>query len=81
MKDMSNAVEEAYRKGLKDMEPKERVMRTCSLYTSVKNMLAHQIRSNDTGISDFELKIKIARRMYLSDPKAQALLNQLAPNG
>ena len=78
---MSDIVEKAYRKGLTEMGPQARVMRTCSLYTSVKNMLAHQIRSENKNISDFELKIQVARRMYLSDPKAQALLNQLSPNG
>ena len=54
-----------------------RIRRTASLYESFRRILEHQVRKSNTGLSDREVMIKAARRMYLSDKAAQRLLDQM----
>jgi hypothetical protein len=54
-----------------------RVRRTALLYASFREMLEFQVRKKNPGLSDREVAIRAARRMYLSDKAAQRLLDQM----
>jgi hypothetical protein len=52
-----------------------RLRRTVSLHASIRRMIEHQIQSSQPGLSDRDLAVQVARRMYLSDAGAQRLLD------
>ena len=59
------------------MSGTERVGRTRSLYTSMREMIALQVLREEPGLSSELAGIRIARRMYSSDPKVQRLLDRI----
>jgi hypothetical protein len=54
-----------------------RLLRTASLYAAFREMLELQVRKKSPGLSDREVAIRAARRMYASDSATQKLLDQL----
>jgi hypothetical protein len=54
-----------------------RIQRTASLYASFREMLEFQVRKANPDLSDREVTIRAARRMYLSDEAVQRLLDQM----
>ncbi len=53
------------------------VQRTASLYSSFRQMLEFQLRENNPDLTDREVTIQSARRMYLSNEATQRLLDQM----
>jgi hypothetical protein len=54
-----------------------RVQRTASLYETFRQMLEFQARKNNPDLTDREVTIQAARRMYLSNEATQRLLDQM----
>ena len=54
-----------------------RVRRTASLYESIRKMLEFQVRKQNPDLTDREVTIQAARRMYLSDEATQRLIDQM----
>ena len=77
LESMSSKIDEIYRQKIAAISPQERVSMASSQYESIKKMLGHQIRQQDSQISERQLSIEIARRMYLSDSDTVALLDRI----
>ena len=73
-----NKIERIYREKIAAMTPQERVMRSISLYNQVHEMLRVKILRESPSLSPRELRLRVAQRMYLTDPKTQGLLKRLA---
>jgi hypothetical protein len=54
-----------------------RLQRAFSLYAEMRAMLEFQLRKKNPGLSDRQVAIQAARRMYLSDEATQRLLDQM----
>lgn len=72
-----SAVEAAYDRYWREAGGMARVRRTASLYASFRRMLEFQVRKKDPELSDLQVAIQAARRMYLSDEATQKLLDQM----
>lgn len=72
----SSIVEEAYLQGIRQMGGMGRVQRTCSLFGTVYRMIRHQVTKENPGLSERQIRIKVARVLYQSDPNAQKLLDR-----
>jgi hypothetical protein len=70
-------VEAEYDRYWREVGGMARVQRTVSLYQTFREMLEFQVRKKDPGLSDREVTIQVARRMYLSDKATQELLDQM----
>ena len=73
---MMSLVEKAYNKALDEMSGMERLQRTLSLFSFVYEMLEHQISAECPDIDEWELKCRIAERLYMSDPAALRLIDK-----
>jgi hypothetical protein len=72
-----SAVERRYQEILDRMTGLERVQRTAALWHSGWEMIALQVREEyGAGLSDRELRYRVARRMYMSDPTFLDLLQK-----
>lgn len=69
-------VERAYLEGIRKMGPMGRVQRTCSLFQSIVGMIRHQIELENPGLSEREVRIRAAERMYASEPEVLKLLER-----
>ncbi len=74
-------VEDYYRDAIARLTVEERFQRVCSLFASMQRMLALQIRQEAPSLSDWEIKWRVAKRMYLTDPGAQKLLEECRRRG
>jgi hypothetical protein len=70
-----------YLESLSSMTPVQKMNRISSLYTDMKNMTELQIRRECKDISQYELKKKIAQRMYSSDTAALTLIDDCFNTG
>ncbi len=70
-------VEAEYDRYWREVGGTARVRRTASLYESIRQMLEFQVRKNNPALSDRQVTIQAARRMYLSDEATQRLLDQM----
>jgi hypothetical protein len=73
-------VDRAYNQALDEMSGAERLGRTLKLHTSIRDMLALQLMREFPDLSRQELAIRVARRIYLSDPQMQLLLDRVERN-
>ena len=64
-------VEEAYHQAWGKAGGAGRLRRSFSLHTEIRRMIEHQIRSKQPGLSERDVAIQVARRMYMSDGAAQ----------
>src|SRR4051794_17943323 len=71
------SVEEEYFRVWGEAGGAGRLQRAFSLYAEMRAMLEYQVRKRHPELSDREVMIKVARRMYLSDTAAQRLLDQM----
>lgn len=69
-------VERAYLEGIHKMGPLGRVRRTCDLYASITRMLRHQIELQHPGLSERDVRIKVAERIYAGEPETLKLLER-----
>lgn len=67
--------EEYYAERLRQMTGQEKVKRICELWDFSYQMLAHQIKAAEPKLTERQLRIRIARQMYMSDNNAQKLLD------
>jgi hypothetical protein len=63
-----------YLNSLSSMTSVQKMNRVSSLYTDMKKIIELQIKRESEGISGYELKKKIAEKMYSSDVQALGLL-------
>jgi hypothetical protein len=70
-------VDRAYFEGIFKMSGTERVVRSCSLFDSIKRMLSHQIHLKHPDLSERELRIRVAERMYCAEPETLKLLKKM----
>ena len=70
-------VDDTYNRILDKMTGAERFQRTSDLYNSVHSMLCHQVRSTDPALTEREVRLRVARILYLSDPHVVKLLDML----
>jgi hypothetical protein len=67
-------VEEAYHQAWGRVGGAGRLQRSFSLFTEFWEMLEFQVRKDHPDLSDRDLKLHVAKRMYFSDAAAQRLL-------
>jgi len=70
-------VEAEYDRYWREVGGMARVQRTASLYETFRQMLEFQVRKNNPDLTDREVTIQAARRMYLSNEATQRLLDQM----
>ena len=70
-------VDDTYNRILDKMTGAERLQRTSDLYNSIHSMLCHQVRSTDPALTEREVRLRVARILYLSDPHVVKLLDML----
>jgi len=70
-------VEQEYQKGLDRMSGTARVLRTCSLFGSICEMLSLQIKTSHPNLDEHTQRRMIAERLYLTDKSALALLQKV----
>ncbi|MCB0308064.1 MAG: hypothetical protein KDD48_01720 [Bdellovibrionales bacterium] len=75
---MPRNIDSVYNEIWSDQRPEKRLLRTCVLFQEVHDMLSHRIRKEFSNASSVEIKIKVARRLYLMDTAVQNLLNKAA---
>jgi hypothetical protein len=68
-------VEQEYRRLWGKVGGVGRLRRTVSLHAEIRCMIEHQIKTNQPGLSNRDLTLQVARRMYMSDAGAQRLLD------
>ena len=72
-----SAVDLRYESLVDRMTGGERMERTAALYHDIREMLARQVLAESPELSPREVRIRVAKIMYLSDEKAQALLQRM----
>ena len=68
-------IEQEYRRLWGEVGGVGRLRRTVSLHADIRGMIEHQIKTKQPGLSDRDLAVQVARRMYMSDAGAQRLLD------
>ncbi len=68
-------IEALYNKALDAMSGQERVRHASVLYDGVYASLAHQVRLAEPTLGDRQVRLRVARIMYLMDERTQALLD------
>ena len=66
-------IEQEYRRLWGEVGGVGRLRRTVSLHADIRRMIEHQIKTKQPGLSDRDLAVQVARRMYMSDAGAQRL--------
>jgi hypothetical protein len=69
-------IEAAYQEALDRMGEAGRFRRTLSLFGSIHRMIRHQVEQESPGLSEREIRIKVAKILYMADPGAQELLRR-----
>ena len=62
-----NIVEQAYRESISAMSGKERVARSMAMLKWTRDTIAREIRAQDPELTDEQIKLKVALRLYASD--------------
>jgi len=70
-----STVEEAYFNAWGKVGGAGRLRRSFALHAEIRRMIEHQIRSKQPGLSERDVAVQVARRMYMSDAAAQRLLD------
>ena len=73
---MSFIVEQQYNSKMDALSPQERIARCAAMLKWTRDLLARQVTSELGAISDERLKWEVAKRMYGSDPAANAIIDQ-----
>lgn len=68
------SVEQRYRLAMSALSGRERLERTFALFDDVHAMLCCQLRQQHPELQERELWRAVAKRLYLTDSRAQALL-------
>lgn len=75
-----NIIEEKYWSHVMSLSGQERVARSVALLNDIQEMIALKITRTEPHLSARELKRRIAKQLYRSDPTTQRLLER-ANNG
>lgn len=70
--------EKVYLEAIHQMGGTGRVARACGMYHEMHAMLSHRISCQYPNLTERQVRIKVAERMYLSDSQALQLLKQAA---
>jgi hypothetical protein len=73
------SIEEMYWDHVRAMSPAERVRNCFSMFQSYYTQASNRYRKEHPGISDRELRIAMAKRLYGGDPRT-AVLIEMAEN-
>lgn len=73
-----NLIEQLYTQNLNSMTGMQKVERTLSLFGTICEMLTFQIKKEFPNDTDREIRKRVAKRLYMSDPKIQELLNRIS---
>jgi len=68
------SVEEIYWDHIRTMSPKERMRNCFSMFQSFYTQAAIRYRKEHPGISERELRIAMAKRLYGGDPRTVTLI-------
>ena len=74
-----NEVEREYRIRLGQLTGRERVAMSFGMLAELCGMIRRQIEQAEPGLSEREIRIRVAQRLYSTDPGAQRLLALLDP--
>ncbi|MGL4943008.1 MAG: hypothetical protein ACRC46_07445 [Thermoguttaceae bacterium] len=72
---MTMTAEDYYEERLRQMTGQEKFKRICDLWDFTYQMLANQIKLVEPNLTERQLRIKVARRIYMSDSNTQKLLD------
>jgi hypothetical protein len=67
-------VEEFYWDKVREMSPTERVRNSFAMFQSYYNQSARRIKKDQPDISEQELRITLAKRLYGGDPRTVKLI-------
>ena len=70
-------IEDRYQEAIGRMTGPQRLERVCSLFSALREMLTLKVKREHVGLSDREIRRKVAEQLYLSDPTTQALLRRI----
>ena len=77
-----SAVERRYQEALDRLTGLQKMQRVASLWNAGWQMIALQVKQEfGEGISERELRYRVARRMYMDDPKFLDLLQRCYERG
>jgi hypothetical protein len=71
------SAESYYRRKIAKLPPKLRVAQSIGMYIETCKSLKKQILTEYGNISEREFKLRVAKRIYLTDPIASKLLDRL----
>jgi hypothetical protein len=72
--DNGKTIEEMYWDHVRAMSPAERVRNCFSMFQSYYTEASKRYRKEHPGISDRELRIAMAKRLYGDDPRTRVLI-------
>ncbi len=72
-----NTVEREYRTRLGQLSGRERVAMSVGLLAELCGMVRHRIERAEPGLSEREVRIRVAKALYATDAEAQRLLARL----
>lgn len=70
-------VEALYRARIADLTPKERVRRAEDLFRWVREHALRQVRAEHGDLPEREMRLRVALRLYGSDPRFCSLIEEL----
>ena len=70
-------VEKKYTEALARMSGQERLVRMCSLFESICEMIRIQVCREYPGLEGQDLRRKIAERLYMADERTLRLLSRM----
>ena len=71
-----NSIERLYYDRLKSMSCTAKFARVCDLYEFARTMIKSQIANAHPHITEQEMKVRIAERMYSSDKQTMTLIQK-----
>ena len=70
-------VEAVYREAIAKMSGTERVQRVFSLFAAIQSMVRLRVERAQPGLSEREIRLRMAEIMYQSDPRTLELIGKL----
>jgi hypothetical protein len=74
-------VDRTYKEAIERMTGTERLRRTLALHSGIREMLIRHERTALPDLTDRQVAVRVARRMYLSDPRVQRMLDRIEAVG
>jgi len=77
---MASLVEQHYQARMQALSPRERMARSMAMLKWTRDLLARQILAESGPMSDERLKWEVARRLYIADAAAVAMIDRILVN-